>query len=296
MEIDLISQLYRQEFTEFKNPVWRSKWNIFILVEAGEHILRLEGSQKPIVLKENEIAFIPPDVEFERKVITPIAFYQLVFRAQADHPFYSSINAGRLSLPSERTRPILQSVARATILPDNRDLITHAIEHIFAEKYLFGRSKKNQLVSFSEEITNTVAYINKNLDKELDIDQLATRVYLSHSGLIWKFKKELGITPSQYVSIQRLRYAKQLLLNHPDYTVSQVSELCGHKVYMDYLGHSDVVCATAHSNRYVKTTRTHSQHADTAGCGGVAVRADKRLAGHAESLKMHLVADAVTRS
>lgn len=228
MEIELISQLYRQDFTEFKYPTWKTKWNLLILVESGEYQLKLESWQKPIVLKENDIALIPPEVQFERKALTPLSFYHIAFRAQADHPFYSSVSAGKLPLPTERTKSILQNIAQSAILPDNRELITHGIEHIFAENYLFGRSKKTKLVPFSEEITSTVNYINRNLEKTLDVDELADRVYLSHSGLIWKFKKELGTTPSHYISIQRLRYAKQLLLNHPEYTITQVSELCGY--------------------------------------------------------------------
>ena len=224
MEIELISQLHRQEFTEFQKPVWTSKWNALILVEEGEYLLRLEGWQKPVVLKANDIALVPSGVQYERKALTPISFYHLAFNAQADHPFDQSVSTGKLPLPTERTQPILQSLGRTMILPDNHELITHVIEHIFAEHYLFGRSKKNKLVPFSEEITSTVNYINRNLD----VDQLASRVYLSHSGLIWKFKKELGTTPSRYISLQRLRYAKQLLLNHPGYSITQVSEMCGY--------------------------------------------------------------------
>ena len=229
MEINLISQLYRQEFVEFKYPVWTTKkWSTFILVESGEYRLRLDGWKKSVVLKANDIAFVPPDVQYEREALSPLTCYHFAFSAPADHPFYQSIGAGRLPLPTERTQPILQSVGRAMILPDNRELLTHIIEHVFAEHYLFGRGKKTKLVPFSEEITDTVNYINRHLDQPLDIDDLAARVYLSHSGLIWKFKKELGTTPSHYISLQRLRYAKQLLLNHPSYTVTQVSEMCGY--------------------------------------------------------------------
>ena len=113
-------------------------------------------------------------------------------------------------------------------IPNNRELITHTIEHIFTENYLFGDSKKTEIVPFSEEIADTVNYINRHLDQPLDIDSLAARVFLSHSGLLWKFKKELGTTPSRYVSLQRIRHAKQLLLNCPDYTVTQIAELCGY--------------------------------------------------------------------
>ena len=228
MEIDLITQLYYQDRTEFKRPVWSFKWNVLVLVESGSYQLKLENRQKPLILKENDIIFIPPDLQVERTVLAPLSFYHFSFRAQADHPFYRSATVGKLSLSEQYTKPILQSVKQAMILPDNRELITHIIEHIFAENYLFGRSKKTKLVPISEEVTSTVSYINKHLGEELDIDELAARVYLSHSGLIWKFKKELGTTPSRYVSLQRLLYAKQLLLNHPDYTVTQIADLLGY--------------------------------------------------------------------
>jgi len=228
MEIDYISRLYRQDLTEFKNPVLTHQWNLFVLVECGEHLLNLEGWQKPTVLKENDIAFIPPHIKVERKALTPLTFYQFAFGAQVDHSLYRSIAPGKIPLPADRAKNILESVKQAIIIPDNRELITHIIENIFVENYLSGRSKKTKLLPFSDEITSTVAYINKNLDKEIDIDELAARVFLSHSGLIWKFKKELGTTPSHYISIQRLRYAKQLLLNNPNYTVTQISELCGY--------------------------------------------------------------------
>ena len=68
--------------------------------------------------------------------------------------------------------------------------------------------------------------MRKNFDKKIDMDELAKRVFLSHSGLIWKFKKELNTTPSNYLKILRLRYAKQLLLNY-SYSVTEISEMCG---------------------------------------------------------------------
>ena len=55
----------------------------------------------------------------------------------------------------------------------------------------------------------------------------------------------------------------------------------------------DVVRAAAHRDRNVETARAHRQHAETAAGRRVAVRADQRLARHAEALEVHLVADAV---
>ena len=65
------------------------------------------------------------------------------------------------------------------------------------------------------------------------------------------------------------------------------------QVYARHLGHSYVVCAAAHRNRDVESACAEREHADAAAGRGVAVRADERLAGDAEALKMHLMADAV---
>ena len=57
--------------------------------------------------------------------------------------------------------------------------------------------------------------------------------------------------------------------------------------------HGDVVGAAAHGNRHIKAACADGEHTDTAACGGVAVGADQGLAGNAEALQMHLMADAV---
>lgn len=132
-----------------------------------------------------------------------------------------------MRLPEPQRESIFKSLTYASLLPNNQELITHIIERIFVEQYLFGKTKKTTLKPFSDEITSTINYMNRNLDQKIDIDDLAARVYLSHSGLIWKFKKELDTTPSEYLNLLRLRYAKQLLLNH-SYSITQIAEMCGY--------------------------------------------------------------------
>lgn len=227
MQIDLINHIHRENLTEFKESVVKRRWDILILATDGEYSIQLKDKIKPIILKPNEIGYIPAHTEFTRKAISPLGYYHLAFYSQADHPFCRSTAPGKLRLPEEQINSIFKSLKYASLLPNNKELITHVIERIFVENYLFGKSNRATLKPFSDEITSTVDYMKRNLDKKLDIDELAARVYLSHSGLIWKFKKELDTTPSQYLNLLRLRYAKQLLLNH-SYSITQISEMCGY--------------------------------------------------------------------
>ena len=68
------------------------------------------------------------------------------------------------------------------------------------------------------------------------------------------------------------------------------------KLDLNDLRIGDVVCAAAHRDRDIETACAHRQHAETAAGRRVAVRADQRLARHAEALQVHLMADAVARA
>lgn len=59
------------------------------------------------------------------------------------------------------------------------------------------------------------------------MEGLAARVYLSRTGLIWKFRRQLGTTPQQCLSTLRMGQPKQLLLEE-DVTKAQIAERCGY--------------------------------------------------------------------
>lgn len=227
MQIELVYHKYYEGMTGFENTRLKRKWDILVLVEEGEHTIFFTESKKKIDLHKDEIALIPAGVEFEREVNSPLTCYYIFFLCQAEHCFHIACKGGVIRLPSEQTRAIFNTAKRAFMLPDNRELITHMVEHILAESYLFGKNEKAKNKPFSEEIQSAIRYMRRNLHQKIDMDELAELVFLSHSGLIWKFRQELNTTPQNYLKLLRLRYAKQLLLNE-SYTVTKISEMCGY--------------------------------------------------------------------
>ncbi|MBQ8309447.1 MAG: helix-turn-helix transcriptional regulator [Clostridia bacterium] len=227
MQIELINQSQRENLEAFKTPTLKRNWDILIIVLDGIYSIYTEGRKKPILLHKNEIAFIPSGTEFTRSAVEPVSYYHISFCSQGDHPFRMLLSPGKLGIPQEQVIPMINSMDHAFLMTDNRELITHLVERIFAENYLFGKNKKVNLPHLSEEVLSTIRYMNSHLSEDLSMDALAARVYLSHTGLIWKFKQELGTTPSQYLILLRLRYAKQLLLDHP-YSITEIAELCGY--------------------------------------------------------------------
>lgn len=84
----------------------------------------------------------------------------------------------------------------------------------------------------NSKILDILQYINENLDKELGIEVLAKRFYLSKYYMMRLFKQETGYTLGQYTSQTRLLLAKELLLSGVSGT--QACFDCGFKDYSTF--------------------------------------------------------------
>lgn len=90
---------------------------------------------------------------------------------------------------------------------------------------LSGKSQLN-LKNTRKEIFAVQKYIEKNFTKNLLVSEIASHFYLDHCYLTHSFKQVTGYSPKEYILLNRLSYAKQLLLQ-TDLSVLQVSEQSG---------------------------------------------------------------------
>ena len=65
--------------------------------------------------------------------------------------------------------------------------------------------------ALSEDIRQSAQYILRNLTQQLSLDELAKLCGLSVSSYKQKFKSQMGITPRNYINMQKIELAKQLL-------------------------------------------------------------------------------------
>lgn len=64
----------------------------------------------------------------------------------------------------------------------------------------------------NEKILGVLSYINEHLTEEISIDALAEHFFISKYYLMHSFKEETGYTIGNYVTMKRLRYARELIL------------------------------------------------------------------------------------
>lgn len=112
-------------------------------------------------------------------------------------------------------------------------------KNIFADlslKELFIRLMQSQRLSQAslECVDNTnsnrmqyvLHYIQEHLLEKIAIDELSRKAYLSRNMFFKWFKEQFGITPLEYITRERIRLARQLLIDKKN-TVTSVSQQCG---------------------------------------------------------------------
>ena len=82
------------------------------------------------------------------------------------------------------------------------------------------------LLGHSPVVQRVVSHINRNLSEDLSLKWLAAKYTVNASYLSTLFRKEMGMTLTDYVSRQRIRYAI-LLLDSTDLQVQQIATECG---------------------------------------------------------------------
>lgn len=75
-------------------------------------------------------------------------------------------------------------------------------------------------------IAAALSYINSNLHLKISLEDLAKETMISKYYLAHLFKQQVGISPNQYITEQRIKLAKNLLLNTSN-TIYNISQLTG---------------------------------------------------------------------
>ena len=82
------------------------------------------------------------------------------------------------------------------------------------------------LIDNNSPITPTIEYIRNNIRENINLKDLSARACMSTTSFYRYFKKELGMSPIEYILNEKIKYAKKLLSN-PNVNVTEVSYATG---------------------------------------------------------------------
>ncbi|MGB9990082.1 GlxA family transcriptional regulator [Massilia sp. SM-13] len=113
-------------------------------------------------------------------------------------------------------RRLANLVARHLLVAGRRSSAQAQVSPVLAAQSRGGRDR---------ELAQLVEWVNQNIDSQLDIAAMATRVSMSERNFHRRFKAFTGFTPVDYVTQVRLERARQLLMC--DLSLKEVAKRTG---------------------------------------------------------------------
>jgi len=76
-------------------------------------------------------------------------------------------------------------------------------------------------------INNVLTIIRKEFHNKLQLSEVASKVYVTPTYLSKKFTEEVGANFTEYVNHFRIQKAKQMMVDHPEWSLMHVAESVG---------------------------------------------------------------------
>ncbi len=103
-------------------------------------------------------------------------------------------------------------------------MIQELIVRLLQTKAKYSILNDKQGVFSDTRIGTVIKYIKEHLtDKNISVDALAEKAYMSTSHFHKKFKNTLGISPIDYINTERIKFAKKLISEKNNLRVSDIA-------------------------------------------------------------------------
>ena len=178
----------------------------FSFINSGS--LRVYFRDKSYILEPNLLAIFNPFILHYSKNIDAKGYYTIYINNSW------LLNLTRKTLDKIYLKPYflkdkeLISLIKALYLKESKELSLELEDRLKEIIFLYQKEKSNQN---KQKILEIKEYINLNLEENLSLDILAKEFAYDKSYLIRLFKKEVGITPQNYIINQRVHRAKELI-------------------------------------------------------------------------------------
>jgi transcriptional regulator GlxA family with amidase domain len=87
--------------------------------------------------------------------------------------------------------------------------------------------REARVQSVNSFIEKAVNYMHNNYQNPMPLDEIAIECDVSKVHLSREFKKKIGIGLSEYISIYRMKKAKELLLTRDKMSICEIAFSCG---------------------------------------------------------------------
>ena len=204
--------------------------NALFFLKKGSFSIQINDNREKI--SEGDCYIIPDYVYHHRNVIEPIEFVYVKFVCNTACPYKIEIPFGKINfLDKQRFTSNITNLENLLSKDDSisagyrEHLLLDILFQIYSESHPKGNNYEEETCS-DTLVNSAIAYINENLSDKILIDQICRSIGTNASTLNFKFRRELNLSILQYISEQRIKKARKLLIG-TSYSISEIAERCG---------------------------------------------------------------------
>ncbi len=226
-----LSGYFLEKIKDKWNGVFNYTCDIIYYITAGEIDICINGISHR--MQAGEMLYIPANTNFERTIVegAPIEKYyvsmNLSFGKNGIPDIFQFPNIIKVK-DNEQLKEIFESLIKhcrtdtlTSAIAANADalrLISFFLEESGAEPII---EQKN------DEMQTIIQYINTNLHQNFTVAELAHQSGYSVAQFTRKFKKQVGLSPSDYIVKMKINHAKKRLENL-ELSISSIAEELGY--------------------------------------------------------------------
>lgn len=193
-------------------------------VLSGSLTYFLDG--KKYVIEKNDAMLARPNTLRQRlKGNTPVSYVNFNFLANDDIILPDKILMKNIISPT--IRHIISSVPSKRLSPFfyTKEKMTNILNYILLEL-----TDSETLRSHNRYIIEIIHYINENIHKPLTLSEICKHVHLTKEYTAKLFKKEMGITLTDFINKNKMKVAKDMIFS----TKTDLTEIAVQLGYQNY--------------------------------------------------------------
>lgn len=187
-------------------------------------------NRRYVVTKNDAVFFTPGTYRLREEKTSPVRYVSFNFE----------IKQG-ISLPFKEYMPdcithsirkIVSAFPHSHLSPNfySKEKCANILNYI-----LYELMATEKIDSINEHIHNIITYVDNNVCERLNLSIVSSHINLSKEYISALFKKEMGMTLTDYINREKLAVAKALILNN-EMTLAEVSAYVGFENY-NYFSH-----------------------------------------------------------
>ena len=209
---------------------------ILVFFSSGKVQQKFQGYTRIDTVVPGSIILIPALVYNRISWSQPLNFAVIILRSSAIERADRELNLASPAKPQPQfqsddltytlVKSLLSEQEREPNLVYTQTLSKTLAVHLF-QTYTFPSLQISEEAEQLVKIKSAIAYINKNLDRSLRVEEIAAEVNTSKYHFCRVFKHSVGVSPYQYLLQQRIERSKTLLQSNLKLSIADVALQCG---------------------------------------------------------------------